>query len=114
MDNVYDLPDRDILQPRWLADFIQEHFARYFHRYEGDTDFTDYIHPITSDGTTEYLFNSQLAEILQIQTSDEIYQVEEYIRSIDLLQREYLPSEHFEYLRFLVSFSCSDLFVVKE
>ena len=113
MDNLYDLPDRDISQPKWLADFVQEHFARYFHRYEGDSDFTDYIHPILPDGATEYLFNSQLAEIFQIQTSDEIYQVEEYLRSIDLLQREYLPSEHLKCLRFLVSFLYFYIFLVR-
>ena len=104
MDNLYELPDRDISQPEWLANFVQKHFAHFFHRYEGDNDFTDYVHPITSDGATEYLFDSQLAEILQVQTSDEICQIEEYLRSIDLLQREYLPSEHLKCLRFLVSF----------
>ena len=104
MDNLHKLPDRDILQPKWLVDFVREQFTHYLYRHDDDNDFMDYIFPISPDGVTDYFFNSQIAEVLHIQTSSELHQVEEYLRSIDLLQREYLPSKHLECLRFLVSF----------
>ena len=105
MDNLYDLSDRDICQPKWLTEFMQCNFADYFHYYDHEHDFDDFIHPIESDGVTEYFFQSHLYEILKLQTSQKIQLVENYLRSIDQLQKEYLPSKHLESLRFLVSIS---------
>ena len=104
MGDLYDLLDDDICQPEWLSDFIHEEFAEYFHHYDDELDFTDFIYPIESDGVTDYFFQSQLFQILHLHSRQEVEKVVNYLRSIDLLQREYLPSEHFESLRFLVSF----------
>ena len=103
MNDLYDLPDADICQPEWLSLFLQEEFAEYYHYYDDELDFTDYIYPIESDGVTDYFYRSHLYQILHVQTSQEITNVIHYLRSIDLLQREYLPSEHLEGLRYLVS-----------
>ena len=105
MDDLYEVSDRDICQPEWLSDFVQDNFPDLFLRYDDEFDYTDYIYPIESDGVTNYLFKSQIGEILQIQHSSELLELLEYLRSIDLLQREYLPSHHLEDVRFLVSFS---------
>ena len=105
MNDLYDLPDGDICQPEWLAEFIQEEFSSYFYHYSDEFDFTDFVYPIDSDGVINYFYQSQLSEILRATTSDEIMHVVCLLRSIDLLQREYLPSKHLADLRFLVSFS---------
>ena len=104
MSDLYDLSDADICQPEWLSEFVQEEFAEYFYHYDDDLDFTDYIYPIASDGVTDYFYGSHLCQVLYIQTCQELENVVDYLRSIDLLQREYLPSKHFHGLRLLVSF----------
>ena len=107
MDDLYDLPDNDICQPEWLADFIQNEFPSYLYHYNDEFDFTDFVYPIESDGIVEYFYQSQISEIMRATTSDEVMHVVCFLRSIDLLQREYLPSKHLDGLRFLVSFSRS-------
>ena len=103
MTNLYELSDRDICQPPWLTKYITDEFSEYLYHYDDEYDYDDYIHPIEADGTTQFLFKSCLGEILKMQTSREVQSVEEFLRSIDLLQREYLPSEHFGALQRLVS-----------
>lgn len=105
MDNLFNLSDRDVYQPKWLTEFLQHDFADYFHHYDHEYDFNDFIYPIDPDGVTEYLFQSHLYEIMKLQTSHEVHLVVDFLRSIDQLQREYLPSKHLEGLRFLVSIS---------
>ena len=103
MTDLFAVPDRDLCQPPWLADFVDTIFADYFHHYSDEYDYTDYIYPIEPDGVTTYLFKSHVGEILKMHTSQEVHMVVEYLRSIDLIQREYLPSEHFDGLHSIVS-----------
>ena len=103
MTDLFDLPDADICQPEWLSEFVQNEFTDFLYHYDDEMDFTDYIYPIEADGVTDYFFGSQIYQILHIQTRHEIQNIVDYLRSIDLLQREYLPSKHFNGLQFLVS-----------
>ena len=105
MDDLYELSDADIHQPPWLAEYVQIEFAEYFYHYEDEFDFHDYIYPIEPDGVTRFLFDSHLCEILTLQTSDEVQTIEDYLRSIDHLQKDYIPSKHLQDLRYMVSVS---------
>ena len=67
------------------------------------TDFNDYIYPIEDDGVTNYFYGSQVLEFLQLGSHVNFAQIAEFLRSIDHLRREYLPSGHVEDVRFLVS-----------
>ena len=111
MDDLYDLPDADICQPPWLSDFIQEEFPELLTNEDDENDFLDYIYPMETDGVIQYLYGSHLREILKLQTSTEVDLVEDFLRSIDLLQKDYLPAKHLLGLQNLVSdFSFQSLF----
>lgn len=104
MNDLFDLPDEDLCQPDWLSEFARELFPELYLRYDEEFDFDDYIYPIEPDSIIRFFYKSCLSEILQATLATDIKNAEDYLRSIDLIQRNQLPFGHFDNLGYLVSF----------
>ena len=107
MRNYERAKNEDLCSPEWFTGFIQCTFPALFPGFimqnYAALDFSDYIYPIEEDGVTKYFYNSQMLDFFQLGTEINFANVENLLRSIDLLRKEYLPSCHVEMIRFLVS-----------
>ena len=111
MTRITDLEDQDICQPLWLIDFLVGYFpemlfnsSAQYEVFNEDEDFE----------TEDVFYGSAMMELLRHYDVSLVYRALEFVRSIDHLIREDLPSEHLSAVKNLVSrFSRFSLLVAK-
>ena len=104
MDETRTSSVSDLCTPDWLTNFLKETFPDLFEYEDNTPDYTDFIYPMKADGITRFFYGSQLMDILSYGSYHYIEGAESYLRSVDQLRKEYLPSSHYCSIRFLVSF----------
>ena len=95
-----------------MTEFLRNAFPDLFDPGPSSIDYEYYIYPAKVDGVMEFFYESQLLDILQNGTYESLDGAVEYLRSVDQLRKDYLPSSHLVSIRRLVSFSLS-VFVLR-
>ena len=104
MDELRTNSDSDLCTPAWLTEVLKKEFPDLFDTDDSTLDLSDYIFPIESDGVMEFFPNCQLMDIFQHDSYAYIGGTVSYLRSVDQLRKEYLPSSHLFSIRSLVRF----------
>ena len=94
----------DLCTPAWLTEVLKQEFPALFDTNDHTLDLLDYIFPIEPDGIMEFFPDSQLMDIFQHDSYNYLDGAVSYLRSVDQLRKEYLPSSHLSSIRSLVSF----------
>ena len=95
----------DLCTPLWMTEFLRSAFPDLFDPGPISFDYEYYIYPAKIDGVMEFFYESQLLDILQNGTYESLDGAVEFLRSVDQLRKDYLPSSHLASIRCLVSFS---------